>query len=152
MSLFPLPSSEQGYSIYDFANRIPGRNADPQPIIFAYISLNLATLSQSGLIEGPAAGGGGGTGRSYSGGSGGGSYAGGGAGGVAAVEAAVQAALTDAQKAVSPGRAGAGSQFTACRSTPQQAWWSSSKHGHAPRPPGALTDCLLPDAPSVPRP
>ena len=38
----------QGYDIYEFAERIPGRNAEPQPIIFAYIALNLQTLVQSG--------------------------------------------------------------------------------------------------------
>ena len=38
----------QGYDIYECADRIPGRNAEPQPIIFAYISLNLQTLVQSG--------------------------------------------------------------------------------------------------------
>lgn len=44
-----------GYSIYQYTAGIPGRDADPQPIIFAYISLNLQTLSQSGLIA-PLAG------------------------------------------------------------------------------------------------
>ncbi|PRW20522.1 microtubule associated isoform A [Chlorella sorokiniana] len=43
-----------GYSIYQYTAGIPGRDADPQPIIFAYISLNLQTLSQSGLIAPPA--------------------------------------------------------------------------------------------------
>ena len=45
------PLRPQGYGIYNFTTGIPGRNADPQPIIFAYIALNLQTLSQSGLIQ-----------------------------------------------------------------------------------------------------
>ena len=47
-----------GYGIYQHTATIPGRDADPpsdQPIIFVYISLNLQTLSQSGLIEGEPA-------------------------------------------------------------------------------------------------
>jgi cytoskeleton-associated protein 5 len=39
-----------GHKIYVAAAGIPGRKADPQPIIFAYISLNLSSLEQSGLI------------------------------------------------------------------------------------------------------
>ncbi|KAL4854812.1 hypothetical protein ACK3TF_004509 [Chlorella vulgaris] len=42
-----------GYDIYQFTASIPGRNADPQPIIFAYISLNLHSLSQNGSIQAP---------------------------------------------------------------------------------------------------
>ena len=42
----------QGYAIYDYCDGIPGRDADPAPIIHAYIKLNLQTLSQSGLIAG----------------------------------------------------------------------------------------------------
>ena len=38
----------QGYDIYEHAANIPGRHAEPQPIIFAYIALNLQTLAQSG--------------------------------------------------------------------------------------------------------
>lgn len=54
---YPCPHTPllQGYDIYRYASSIPGRDADPQPIIFAYISLNLQTLSQSGLIA-PAPG------------------------------------------------------------------------------------------------
>jgi len=44
-----------GHGIYVHAAGIPGRKADPQPIIFAYISLNLSSLEQSGLIA-PATG------------------------------------------------------------------------------------------------
>ncbi len=44
-----------GHGIYVSAAGIPGRKADPQPIIFAYISLNLKSLEQSGLIA-PATG------------------------------------------------------------------------------------------------
>ena len=44
-----------GHSIYVHAASIPGRKADPQPIIFAYISLNLSSLEASGLIA-PATG------------------------------------------------------------------------------------------------
>jgi cytoskeleton-associated protein 5 len=44
-----------GHGIYVPAAGIPGRKADPQPIIFAYISLNLSSLEQSGLIA-PATG------------------------------------------------------------------------------------------------
>ncbi|KAL6766815.1 TOG1 [Auxenochlorella protothecoides x Auxenochlorella symbiontica] len=40
----------QGYGIYAHARGIPGRDAQPQPIIFAYIALNLQTLSNSGVI------------------------------------------------------------------------------------------------------
>ena len=43
-----------GYGIYSHAEKIPGRAAQPQPIIFAYISLNLSTLSASGVIQPPA--------------------------------------------------------------------------------------------------
>ena len=55
----PLPPGHtttppQGYDIYQHTASIPGRDADPQPIIFAYISLNLQTLSQSGLIPASA--------------------------------------------------------------------------------------------------
>ena len=39
-----------GHKIYVYTAGIPGRKADPQPIIFAYIGLNLASLEQSGLI------------------------------------------------------------------------------------------------------
>ncbi|KAK2077036.1 hypothetical protein QBZ16_005264 [Prototheca wickerhamii] len=42
------------YGIYSHAEKIPGRAAQPQPIIFAYISLNLSTLSASGVIQPPA--------------------------------------------------------------------------------------------------
>lgn len=38
----------QGYGIYAHARGIPGRDSQPQPIIFAYIALNLQTLSNSG--------------------------------------------------------------------------------------------------------
>ena len=55
-SLLP-PSCLQGYDIYRYTAGIPGRDADPQPIIFAYISLNLQTLSQSGMIAPPGAAG-----------------------------------------------------------------------------------------------
>ena len=48
------PPHTQGYNIYRHTESIPGRDADPQPIIFAYISLNLQTLSQSGLIPASA--------------------------------------------------------------------------------------------------
>ena len=107
----------QGYDIYRYAASIPGRDADPQPIIFAYISLNLQTLSQSGLIApapdssaagaapptGPAAG----LAPEASGGS-----SGSGEGGAAAptaassaaVRAAVAAAMSDQQKAELKGR------------------------------------------------
>lgn len=44
-----------GHKIYLSTAGIPGRKADPQPIIFAYIGLNLASLEQSGLIA-PATG------------------------------------------------------------------------------------------------
>jgi hypothetical protein len=57
VSLLPFASPTsppQGYDIYLHADAIPGRDADPQPIIFAYISLNLQTLSQSGVIATPA--------------------------------------------------------------------------------------------------
>lgn len=40
----------QGYDIYQYAAAIPGRYDDPQPIIFAYITLNLTTLADSGVI------------------------------------------------------------------------------------------------------
>lgn len=44
-----------GHKIYIDAAGIPGRKSDPQPIIFAYIGLNLSSLEQSGLIA-PATG------------------------------------------------------------------------------------------------
>ncbi|KAL4424717.1 hypothetical protein ABPG77_000060 [Micractinium sp. CCAP 211/92] len=102
-----------GYDIYHYAESIPGRNADPQPIIFAYISLNLQTLSQSGLIAPPpadeaatavpAAAPTAGLAPEPSGGS---SGSGEGGGGVppAAVRAVVAAAMSDQQKAELKGR------------------------------------------------
>ena len=43
----------RGYGIYDACAGIPGRGAgSTQPIIFAYIDLNLQTLSQSGACVG----------------------------------------------------------------------------------------------------
>jgi hypothetical protein len=56
-SLPPPTPRLQGYDIYRYTAGIPGRDADPQPIIFAYISLNLQTLSQSGMIAPPDAAG-----------------------------------------------------------------------------------------------
>lgn len=41
----------EGYNIYNYTAIIPGREATPQPIIFAYIQLNLNSLVQSGAIE-----------------------------------------------------------------------------------------------------
>jgi hypothetical protein len=46
----------RGYDIYDDASAIPGRDSDPQPIIFAYISLNLQSLLENGHIRAPAGG------------------------------------------------------------------------------------------------
>ncbi len=110
---FPRCSPLQGYDIYHYAESIPGRNADPQPIIFAYISLNLQTLNQSGLIApppadeaataAPAAAPAAGLAPEPSGGS---SGSGEGGGGVppAAVRAVVAAAMSDQQKAELKGR------------------------------------------------
>lgn len=38
----------RGYDIYEDASSIPGRDSAPQPLIFAYIGLNLQSLSESG--------------------------------------------------------------------------------------------------------
>eukprot|EP00887_Chlorella_sp_A99_P000367 scaffold13.g367.t1 len=94
-----------GYGIYAHTEGIPGRNADPQPIIFAYIALNLQTLSQSRLIEGGGAArgppgaapssSGGGAGR----GAGADGRGGGGANGSRAAAAAAVYSLSEEEKA-----------------------------------------------------
>jgi cytoskeleton-associated protein 5 len=46
----------EGRRVYAHAAGIPGRHANPQPIIFAYIQLNLSSLEQSGLLAGDEGG------------------------------------------------------------------------------------------------
>lgn len=101
----------QGYDIYQFTASIPGRNADPQPIIFAYISLNLHSLSQNGSIqapvdssEGTAAYGASSSGAGADATDGSRGDGGGAAANHAAVQQMVAAALSEQQKAELKGR------------------------------------------------
>lgn len=85
----------KGYGIYNYTAGIPGRHASPQPIIFAYIQLNLSSLQQNGVIQPPPEG------FNVNGGAAGaGSREAQADDGAYEAEQAKQQALADAQKAV----------------------------------------------------